>query len=373
MKIIIDDLDTKIVFVVGPRQVGKTWLSKEIGKQFSNTTYLNYDSFEDREIIESQAWPRSTELLILDELHKKPYWKNFLKGVFDTKIEKLKILVTGSARLDTFRQSGDSLAGRFFTHRLLPFSMAELRKEKEGKDIDLFLERGGFPEPFLVKTISRAKRWQNQYIDGLIREDILNFEHVKDLAAIKTVFELLRRGVGSPVSFTSIARDINSSPTTVIKYVSVLEALYIIFKVTPFSKNIARSLLKAPKIYFFDTALTIGNEGLRFENHVALSLKKHVLGSCDSLGENINLQYLRTKDGKEVDFCLVKNDGVKGPEIDVAIEAKLSDGAISKNLLYFCSKYGLKGIQLVKELKRERSIENIDVRRAGRYLRQLYL
>ena len=373
MKTIIDDLNKKIVFIVGPRQVGKTWLAKKIGEQFSNTTYLNYDSFEDREIIKSESWINTTELLILDELHRMSDWKNYLKGLFDTREANLKILVTGSARLDTFHQSGDSLAGRFFAHRLLPFSMAELREDFRGKDMDHFLSRGGFPEPFLANSERNAKRWQNQYIDGLIREDILNFEHIKDLNAMKTVFELLRRGVGSPVSYASIARDINASPTTVVKYVSILEALYIIFKVTPFSNNIARSLLKAPKIYFFDTALVIGDEGAKFENHVALGLKKHVLASHDSLGENLGLQYLRTKDEKEVDFCISKLDGINGAEIDIAIEVKSSDKSLSKNLLYFCSRYGFKGIQLVRNLKRERSVKGIDIRKAGDYLRYLYL
>jgi predicted AAA+ superfamily ATPase len=125
------DLNKKIVFIVGPRQVGKTWLAKEIGKDFKKTTYLTYDRFEDREIIKTETWPNSTELLILDELHKMNGWKNYLKGIFDTKLTHLKILVTGSARLDSFRKTGDSLAGRFFTHHLMPFSMAEFKDIEE--------------------------------------------------------------------------------------------------------------------------------------------------------------------------------------------------------------------------------------------------
>ena len=175
---IIKDLKKKIVFIVGPRQVGKTWLAHEIGKRFNNTTYLNYDSFEDHQIIKRESWPLSTELLILDELHKMQGWKNYLKGVFDTKSDNLKLLVTGSARLDLFRQAGDSLAGRFFTHRLLPFSISELREFSISEDINRFIQRGGFPEPFLADNEIYAKRWRNQYIDGLIRTDVLDFEKV---------------------------------------------------------------------------------------------------------------------------------------------------------------------------------------------------
>jgi len=215
---IIKDLNKKIVFIVGPRQVGKTWLALEVGKRFDNTTYLNYDSFEDRQIIKDESWLQATELLILDELHKMPGWKNYLKGVFDTKPKNLKILVTGSARLDVFRQTGDSLAGRFFTHRLLPFSISELQEDPIGSDIERFIQRGGFPEPFLTEDEIDAKRWRNQYIDGLIRTDIIDFERIYDLRTIQIVFELLRRRVGSPVSYASIARDVNASPTTIIKY-----------------------------------------------------------------------------------------------------------------------------------------------------------
>lgn len=365
---ILKDLNKKIVFIVGPRQVGKTWLTMEIRKKFSNTTYLNYDHFEDRQIIKDSSWLHTTELIIFDELHKMPKWKNYLKGLYDTKPENLKILVTGSARLDTFRQAGDSLAGRFFAHRLLPFSISELQKDPLSNDIERFIQRGGFPEPFLAENEIEAKRWRNQYIDGLIRTDILNFENIHDFKTIQMVFELLRRKVGSAISYASIARDVNSSTTTIIKYIQILEALYIIFRITPFSKNIARSILKEPKIFFFDTGLIAGDDGAKFENLSALSLLKHVYGKIDYEGENFDLKYLRTKDGREVDFCLTNN----GQIVEI-IEAKISDGNISNNLTYFCEKYNLKGVQIVKELKRERTIGKIDILKADSYLKKMFL
>jgi len=365
---IIKDLKKKIVFIVGPRQVGKTWLAKEIGKRFKNAVYLNYDRSEDRDIIKKEAWIETTDLLILDELHKMPGWKNYLKGIFDTKPGNLKILVTGSARLDIFRQSGDSLAGRFFAHRLLPFSVAELGDKKICRNIDRFILRGGFPEPFLAKNDTDAKRWRNQYIDGLVRTDILDFEKIHDFRTIQMIFELLRRRTGSPVSFASIARDVGASTTTVIKYIQILEALYIVFRVTPYSRNIARAVLKEPKIYFFDNGLVEGDEGMRFENFAALSLLKHVLAKADYKGDNFELKYLRTKDGREIDFCITEDN-----RIIEAIEVKNRDSSISSNLAYFCRKYKLKGTQLVKELKREKTFGSVSVRRAHPYLRSLIL
>lgn len=365
---IIKDLTKKMVFLVGPRQVGKTWLAKEIGKGFKNTAYLNYDRPEDRQIMKKESWPEKTELLILDELHKMKGWKNYVKGVFDTKNERLKILVTGSARLNTFRQSGDSMAGRFFLHRLLPFSMAELKNQDFNQDTERFMNRGGFPEPFLAEKDEDANRWRIQYFDGLIRTDILDFETIHNFKAVQMVLELLRRKVGSPVSYSSIAEDVQISPTTVKRYIDIFEELFIIFKVTPYSRNIARSILKEPKIYFFDTGLVAGDEGAKFENFAALSLLKHVFGKVDYVGEKYELKYLRTKEGKEVDFVLVKND-----KIDKLIEIKVANGELDKNLRYFADKYDLKGAQIVKELKREQIIGNIDIVSAENYFKELFL
>ena len=367
---IIKDLNKKIVFIVGPRQVGKTWLAKKIGEQYSHTTYLNYDRFEDREIIKKEEWLKETELLILDELHKMKNWKNYLKGVFDTKSSQIKILVTGSARIETFKEAGDSLVGRFFVHRLMPFSISELQKEKKFANIDRLIKRGGFPEPFLVENSIDADRWRNQYINDLIRTDILDFERIHDIKNIQMVFELLRRKIGSPISYNSIARDVNISPITVKKYIEIFEALYIVFKITPYSRNIARSILKEPKIYFYDNGLVIDDDGIKFENFIAISLLKNILGINDYFGKNKKLQYLRTKNQQEVDFAIIDSQN----NIEEIIEVKLSNKNLSKNLKYFSQKYNLKAIQLVKNLKREKQIgDHIKILEAHNYLKQFFL
>lgn len=366
--LVFRDLEKKMVLLAGPRQAGKTTLAKELAKEFSSFVYLNYDRLEDRKIIQKEAWLPSVELIILDEIHKMPKWKNYLKGVYDTKSPNQKILVTGSARLEIFNHVGDSLAGRYFLHRLMPLSPAECEKVHVDYSLDRFLERGGFPEPFLAKELLDANRWRLQYVDSLLREDVLDFDQIQNVNALRLVFELLRTKIGSPISYTSIAEDVAISPNTVKKYIQILEALYIVFRITPFSKNIARSLLKEPKIYFFDTGLVKGDQGAKFENLVAACLLKHVFAKIDYKAENYSLHYLHTKEKQEVDFTLIHDD-----RIEKIIEVKYANADIHSPLLYFHEKYKLPAIQIVKELKGERVDKGIEIIQASNYLKSLDL
>jgi predicted AAA+ superfamily ATPase len=365
--IITRDLTKKMVFITGPRQVGKTSLAQAVSAGIEKSVYLNYDNYSHRDIIRQADWLPDTSLLILDELHKMPDWKNYLKGVYDTRPSHLQILVTGSARLDAFRQSGDSLAGRFFRHRLNPLSMAEIA-DADTAELDRLLLRGGFPEPYLAETDDDASRWRLQYIDGLIRNDILDFEKVHDFRAIQMTLDLLRRRVGSPLSWTSLARDVNCAPNTIKRYVEILEALFIIFRVTPHHRNIGRSLLKEPKIYFYDTGMVVGDEGVRLENLIAVSLLKHLNWIEDSKGQRCELRCLRTKEGREVDFVMVIDEA---PEL--IVEVKLSDATLSPALHYFHKKYSLKAVQVVKNLSTERLVSDIPLRRATSFLKELAL
>ena len=296
-----------------------------------------------------------------------PKWKNYIKGVFDTKPDFQKIIVTGSARMEFLRQTGDSLAGRYFRHRLLPFSLAEI-SDIYPTTIEKFLERGGFPEPFLADNIADSDRWRMQYIDGLIRTDVLDFEKIHDFRAIQLVLELLRNRVGSPVSYNSIAEDVGIAPNTVKKYIQIFESLYIIFRITPYSKNIARSLIKEPKIYFFDTGMVKGDKGIKFENFIAVSLLKHVYAINDYEGKYAELKYFRTKDGEEVVFCIViDNNPIK------MIEVKFADKTLSKALIKFHEKYNIPGIQLVHHLRQEREEKGIQIYKAFDFLKNLKL
>ena len=364
------DLQKKMVFLTGPRQVGKTTLSKQLLSEYAGGQYLNYDVAMHRAVIVEQSWRQSAPLLVFDEVHKMPNWKAWLKGVFDGRAQGQLILITGSARMETFRQAGESLAGRFFRLRLHPLSLREwcdTHQVEPQLALSHLLERGGFPEPALVDTDSEAQRWRIDYFSSLVREDVLEFSRLKEVNAMRVFAEMLRSRVGLPLSIASLARDLHLSPVTLNKYLDILEALFIVFVIRPWHCNIARATMQAPKVYFYDTGLVIGDEGLKFENLVACHLLKQVQWQQDTMGSATNLHYIRTKDNAEVDFCLSE-----GIVLTHLVECKLSDVKPHRALVRFAQEYtSVDAIQLVRECKAEADIGRIRIRDAATWLKAL--
>ena len=318
-------------------------------------------------LIDKARWALDADLLIFDELHKKKDWKNFLKGTYDKKTEKQSILVTGSARMDTFRQSGESLAGRYYHYRFHPLSVRELRDDMSPHEaLRRLLFFGGFPEPFLSDSEGEANRWRKQYFTDLIREDILEFSRINEIRTMRLLLEMLKKRVGSPLSYRSLAEDIQVAPNTVRSYIDILSALYIVFLIRPYHRNIARSIQREPKVYFYDTGSVSGDEGIKLENTAACCLLKHTHFLRDALGQNVELAYIRTKEKKEIDFALVRDE-----RVTEFIEVKLSDAKPSKELIYFKDKLQeTKAVQIVMNLRDPMYYKGagVHVEKAGEYL-----
>ena len=360
------DVDKKIVLLSGPRQVGKTTLAKALYPGTSE--YFNMDSEEHRLLIKKSAWRRDCDLVIFDELHKVKKWKSWIKGIYDTEGARPRLLVTGSARLDTYRKGGDSLAGRFYFYHLHPFSVAEVKEKVQAEmALERIMKLGGFPEPFLKNSEEEAKRWRRSHVDRILRDDLRDVASVRDIRGLETLVELLRHSVGSAISFESLSRDLQVSPHTVRHWVGLLEVLHVVFVVTPWSRNIARSLLKQPKVYFYDTGFIQEAEGARFENTVACALLKRLHFLEDTRGEKNSLHYLRDKQKREVDFLTVR-DG--RPEW--LIETKISDAETS-SLRHFSGYFekDMESILLLKNLKRELFLQGIKVKKAASWLQGL--
>lgn len=349
---IVHDLAQKIVLLAGPRQAGKTTLSKQLGLRHA---YLNFDSAEDRRVIAAKHWGRDGELVIFDELHKMRKWKAWLKGVYDTEGIPPGLLVTGSARLEIFRKGGDSLAGRHFLHRLHPFTVREVREQVEPHlALERILSVGGFPEPFLANDPQAARRWRRGHLDAILREDLIDLERVRDIRSIEILVDLLRARVSSTVSMSSLAGDLQTSAHTVKHWLQILENLYVIFPVRPYHKNIARSLLKESKYYFYDTGAVAdagAEPGAVFENAMACALQREVHLTQDLTGRAAELCLLRDKEKREVDFLVVLD---RKPAS--LVEVKLSDDTFSKSLQHFHKLLpGASALQVVKTLKRSKT------------------
>jgi len=363
---ILDDLKKKIVLLTGPRQSGKTTLSKMLSNNFD---YLNFDNPEHRLGLIERSWDRSKDLIIFDELHKLKNWKSWLKGIYDTEGIQPRIIVTGSAKLDTYKKVGDSLAGRFFQLRLHPLDLKEIKKINNPDNLQIVLEQlldtGGFPEPYLEGNRRFYNRWKRSHLDIILKQDMIDLENVREITSVETLIQLLRNRVGSPVSYTTLAQDLQCSDKTIKRWLTILENMYVIFRVGPFHRNIARSILKAPKYYFYDTGQVIGNSGIKLENLTACALLKEIHYIEDCYGEQAQLYYLKTKDNREIDFFVIRDEAPF-----FMIEVKWADNTLSRNFSIF-GKYfpGIKKIQIVKNLNREKTYpDGTEIRSAYNWL-----
>ncbi len=323
------DIEKKMVFVPGPRQVGKTTLAKTI---LSDTAgYLNWDIPEHREAILRGELP-PTEMLVFDEIHKYRSWRNYLKGLYDKLENSCKILVTGSAKLEYYRFGGDSLQGRYHLLRLHPLSVKELNIISSKGLFDL-LTLGGFPEPFFNGSEIEARRWSREYRNRLIREELTTLEQVIDLGNLELLAIRLPDLVGSPLSINNLRLNLQVSHKTISKWIAMLERLYSIVRIPPFGAPQIRAVKKEQKHYHYDWSL-VSDLPTRFENLVAIHLLKWIHFEQDTKGRDLELRYFRDVDGREVDFVVTE----KLLPVQF-IEVKWSDAEISRGLKYLKKRF----------------------------------
>lgn len=358
------DLEKKMVFIGGPRQVGKTTLARHLLSEGGPGRYFNWDYDDDRRALLQKRWSDDDRLLVLDEIHKYPRWKSWVKGVHDVVGERHRLLVTGSARLDVYRQGGDSLLGRYHYWRLHPFTLDELPDAISMPEaLTRLMTVGGFPEPFLLGDLRESRRWRKERFDRVLQEDIRDLESIKNIQQLRLFLDLLRTRVGGMVVLSNLAADIQVSPQTAKAWLEALERMYVAFQVAPYSQNIARALIKPPKVYFFDNGDVVDEHGPRFENLVATHLQKRLHYLEDYGGHRYQLRYIRDKEGREVDFAILKDD-----RLEELIEVKYSDEEISPALRYYHTRlHPPRTTQIVAGLDKPYDREGIRVTNALRY------
>jgi predicted AAA+ superfamily ATPase len=316
-----------MVFLGGPRQVGKTTFSQSLLKNgHQNSAYFNWDSAEHREIILKGQWPATEKLIILDELHKYARWRNLIKGFYDTQKSSHQFLVTGSARLDYYRKGGDSLMGRYHYFRMHPFSLGELGYSKDS--LENLIKFGGFPEPLFAQKEKTLRRWQLQRLERIIREDLIDLERVKEISLLERLAEALPDRVGSPLSVKNLSQDLMVDFKTAERWVTILENLYYAFRIPPYGAPKIKAVKKEQKLYLWDWS-AISSAGAKFENLVASQLLKYCHFEEDSEGHRMELRFIRDVYGREVDFVVLKN---KKPIF--AVECKTGEKQLSSVIPY---------------------------------------
>lgn len=330
---------------------------------------------------EKRLWQphgQGAELLIFDEIHKYRQWKGLIKGEYDKLKNRFKFLVTGSARLDLYRKGGDSLQGRYHYYRLHPFTLAEIEGIPYNQSIlgELLLKQdfhqdalntldsfGGFPEPVIMQSKRQLRRWHNEKLERMFREDILDVQSIRVVGNMKLLSDILPSKVGSLLSLNAIREDLEVSHRAVTHWMAILEAFYYHFRIYPYTTTKIRALKKEPKLYLWDWS-EVEDEAARFENLIASHLLKFVHFIVDHEGYKAELCYLRDVNKREVDF-LVTIDNKPW----FAVEVKLNDTALSPCLLYFRDRLAIPYVyQVVKKDKTDTLEKGVRIISAGKFL-----
>jgi predicted AAA+ superfamily ATPase len=324
---ISEDLKEKMVLIGGPRQVGKTTLAKQFLTR--DEQYFSWDDLEQRALLKKHQIDPSLNTVVLDEIHKYARWRTLLKALYDKNEGKLRIIVTGSARLDHFRKGGDSLFGRYFYFRLHPFSLGEVDRQYKAETLSRLEAFGGFPEPYVKADEVFLRRWQRERRSRVVNQDLSDLTAIREISLVELLADMLPSKVGSPLSIKSIQEDLEVSPNTVSSWIQLLEQVYYCYRIAPFGTPKVRAVRKTNKLYLWDWS-EIEDAGARRENLIASHLLKFCHWKEDTHGHKMELRYLRDVDGHEIDFVVLQN---KKPIF--AVEAKSGDASVSKSIKYF--------------------------------------
>ena len=326
-----EDLGSKMVFIGGPRQVGKTTFALGFlsGGTERHPAYLSWDDLAARKVLLRGELPARERIIVLDEIHKFARWRNLVKGFYDTHKSTISFLVTGSARLDYYRKGGDSLQGRYHFFRLHPFSLREMSSTPKPEDVDLLVRFGGFPEPLLRGNERVWRRWQRERVARVMNEDIRDLERVREVSMLEALAEELPNRVGAPLSIRNLSLLLQAGHEAVERWVAILERMYLCFRVPPYGAARIRAVRKEQKLYMWDWSQVPG-AGERFENLVASQLLKYCHLLEDTEGYRMELRFIRDTDLREVDFVVLQDTKPL-----FAVECKTGERKVNPAIRYF--------------------------------------
>lgn len=356
-----------VMLIIGPRQCGKTTLSKTIGHVLGmgyiscdNIATLASIQFDPAGFLNNHAKP-----LIIDEAQRAPEIFLPIKVDVDGNRNPGRYLLTGSANPLLVPNLGDGLTGRMGICNMWPLSQGEIRGVKESFLKTLFgnenwkaeypilsqheiveiLMKGGFPNVVAAKSSEERREWCNDYLFNALQKDINDLSKIEHFSQMPSLLYGIANRIGSPLNVNSLTDLIRTSEATIRRYIELLKSLFLLYPLPSWSRNIDKKLSKASKIYFSDTALLLQSMdfdeerllklpsvlGQVFENFVVMELVKQSTWSY----EPVKLHHYRTHDQKEVDIVVESPSGKV-----IGIEIKLSS---------IVRKDDLKGLMSLKE------------------------
>lgn len=364
-----EDLKSRMVFIGGPRQVGKTTFALTfLPEPFEkHPAYLNWDDISVRSGLLKGELPGGEKLIILDEIHKFSRWRNLVKGFYDTNKSEMSFIVTGSARLDYYRKGGDSLQGRYHYYRLHPFSLMELNTKPTIDDFSLLFKFGGFPEPCLRAEEKFWRRWQKERLQRVIYEDIRDLENIKEISLLELLAEELPNRVGAPLSVKKLKELLQVAHETVDRWLNIFERMYYCFRIPPYGARKIRAVKKEQKLYLWDWSI-IPEAGPRFENFIASHLLKYCHFTEDTEGFSMDLRFLRDTDKREADFVVLK----EGKPL-FAVECKTGEKNINPTLFYFMERTQIPKFYQVHTGERDYEKKGVRVLPVHKFIKELSL
>jgi uncharacterized protein len=325
----------RVLCITGPRQSGKTTLSKQL---FKGKPYVNFEnpSVQHEAEVNPEAFLKKYKAgAVLDEVQRVPHIFRYLQEILDKNTKRGQFILTGSNNFLLQEQVSQSLAGRAGYLSLLPFSYAELVNAKLGnKDVNKHILTGGYPEIWQEKLLPAT--WLNSYIQTYVQRDVRLLRNITNLAAFNKFIYLCANYAGQILNRDELAKQTGVDTKTILAWLGLLENSYIIYLLQPWYNNMNKRIVKSPKLYFYDTGLLCHLLGIKtitglekynaygsiFENWIITEIKKNNFNA----GLNEGMYYFRDNVGNEVDL-ITERDGEP-----LAIEIKAST-KVNNNML----------------------------------------
>jgi len=325
-----------IVGIIGPRQVGKTTIAKELAKNIKKETiYIDLENPRDLAKLQDPVLyfeDNIDKCIILDEIQNTPYLFPILRSMVDLKREASRFIILGSASPDLIRNSSESLAGRIAYIELTPFNLTEINTQSNYNKLWL---RGGYPDAFLAKKSEFVEQWHYNYIKTYIERDLPNLGLNTDKNILIKLLQMISHIQGDIINYNNLAKSLGLSSNTIKKYISFFESAFIVRLLQPYHTNIKKRLIKSPKIYIRDSGILhylqninekedlygnpiLGNswEGFVIEQIIELLPNKY------------QYYFFRTHDGSECDLVITKSQKtIVSIEIKYSSSPKLTRGS----------------------------------------------